>query len=173
MNSVYLSQIFRFFICVAIQVLVFRQVRMDWKILEQVHVIFYPVFIMLLPVRTPRPFVIALGFLIGIAVDLFYHTPGVHAAAGTFTAFMRPFILNLLASRAGYQLNDSPTMAKFGFWWFAGYASCMLLLHLAFYFSMEVFTPVEIGTIFIRTMASVIPSLIFILIIVRIVNPRD
>lgn len=173
MNSVFFTHILRFIFCVLAQILVFRQVSIGWETFDYVHIIVYPVFLILLPIRTPRPILIALGFLIGITVDVFYHTPGVHAAAGTFTAFMRPFILGLMAPRGGYNLNDSPTMVKFGFGWFAGFASAMLLLHLFFYFSMEVFTPVKIGEISLRTIFSFFASIVFILIYVGTLNPRE
>jgi len=173
MNSVFYTHIIRFVICVVIQILVFRQVSIGWETFDYVHIIVYPVFIMLLPIRIPRPLLIALGFLIGIVVDMFYHTPGVHAAAGTFSAFMRPFILSLMAPRGGYNLNDSPTMVKFGFSWFGVYASSILLLHLFFYFSMEVFTPVKIGDISLRTIFSFFASIIFILIYVGTLKPRE
>jgi len=173
MNSVFLTHIFRFVMCVLVQILIFRQVSIGWETFDYVHIIVYPYFILLLPIRTPRPLLIALGFLIGIVVDMFYHTPGVHAAAGTFSAFMRPFILNLMAPRGGYNLNDSPTMVKFGFLWFAGFAASILFLHLFFYYSMEVFTPVKLGDISLRTIFSFFASIIFILAYVGTVKPTE
>ena len=173
MNSVVFTHSLRFVLCVLVQILVFRQVSIGWETFNYVHIIVYPVFIMLLPIRTPRPLLIALGFLIGITVDMFYHTYGVHAAAGTFSAFMRPIILSLMAPRGGYNLNDSPTMVKFGFGWFSIYAASLLLLHLFYYYSMDVFTPVKIGDISLRTIFSFFASIIFILIYVGTIKPRE
>lgn len=173
MNSVIFTHGLRFIMCVVIQILVFRQVRFGWETFDYVHIIVYPYFIMFLPIKTSRPLLIALGFLIGITVDIFYHTPGVHAAAGTFSAFVRPIILNLMAPRGGYNLNDSPTMVKFGFSWFGVYAGSLLFLHLLFYFSMEVFTPVKIGDISLRTIFSFFASIIFILAYVGAVKPTE
>ena len=173
MNSVFFTHGLRFIICVLVQILIFRQVTIGWETFDYVHIIVYPFFIMFLPIRTPQPVLIGLGFLIGIVVDMFYHTPGVHAAAATFTAFVRPFILNLMAPRGGYNLNDSPTMVKFGFSWFAVFSGSLLLLHLIFYFSMEVFTPVRIGEIALRSIFSFFASIIFILIYVGIIKPTE
>jgi len=173
MNSVFFVHIFRFVICVLFQVLVFRQVTFGWATFDYVHVLVYPVFIMLLPIRTPQPILISLGFLIGIVVDLFYQTPGVHAAAGVLTAFVRPIILKLIEPRGGYNLNDSPTMEKFGFMWFLIFSSSLLFIHLIGYFSMEVFTPVKAGEIFLRSIFSFFASIIFILAYIGILKPRE
>ena len=173
MNSAFLVHIFRFVICVLFQVLVFRQVTFGWANFDYIHVLVYPVFIMLLPIRTPQPILISLGFLIGITVDLFYHTPGVHAAAGVLSAFVRPIILKLIEPRGGYNLNDSPTMEKFDFVWFLIYSSSFLLIHLLGYFSMEVFTPVKSGEIILRSVFSFFASIVFILVYIGILKPRE
>ncbi len=62
-----------------IQVLVFRQITVGWGYFNYVHVMVYPLFILLLPIRTPDPLLIFLGFLLGFAVDIFYTSFGVLA----------------------------------------------------------------------------------------------
>jgi hypothetical protein len=43
------------------------------------------------------------AFLLGITVDMFVDTPGVHTSASVFMAFVRPFVLRILAPRDGYE----------------------------------------------------------------------
>ncbi|NJK82907.1 MAG: hypothetical protein HC912_02935 [Saprospiraceae bacterium] len=82
-----------------------------------------------------------LGFVLGIIVDYTYMSLGVHASATVFTAFVRQPVLRALEPKGGYNLNFSPTKARMGWAWFIRYVSIMMLVHLLFYFSMEIFTP--------------------------------
>src|SRR3569833_4065617 len=49
----------------------------------------YIMFILLLPVETPNLLLFALSFLMGITIDAFYDTPGLHAASCVLLAFVR------------------------------------------------------------------------------------
>lgn len=173
MNNTILTHSLRFLFLVFIQVLVFKQMTIGWSGFNYVHVIVYPLFILLLPIRTPDPVVILLGFLIGITVDLFYYSYGVHASATVFMAFIRPFVLQLLTPRGGYNINHSPNIEKFGIGWFLIYAGVLLFLHLLFYFIVSVFTHVYWEDIVLRTLFSFIVSFIVILLYVQIFNPRE
>ncbi len=153
-----------FIILVLIQALIFKPMTLGWENFNYISVIIYPMFIMLLPIKTPHPLIILIGFTLGLAVDMFYNSPGVHASASVFSAFIRPFILSALEPRGGYNVNHSPTKSNFGFSWFATYACIMLLAHLFFYFSMEAFTFVYIGQIIMRTVFSFFASIIFVLL---------
>jgi hypothetical protein len=133
----------------------------------------YPIFILLLPLRTPRPLVIFLGFLIGLSVDIFYDSPGVHASASVFTAFLRPLILSIIEPRGGYNTNYSPTKKRMGFTWFLQYSSMLMFVHLFYYFSVEAFTLVYIVSILGNTFISFFLSMIFVLMYQFIFNPED
>lgn len=173
MNNIILTQSLRFIFLVFIQVLVFKQMTIGWGDSNYVHVIVYPLFIMLLPIRISDPLLICLGFLIGITVDMFYYSWGVHASAAVFIAFIRPFILKLMTPRGGYNINHSPSMDRFGFLWFLVFSGSMLFLHLLFYFIVSIFTHIYWVQIILRTVSSFLVSLVIILIYVRIFNPRE
>ena len=96
MNNTILTHSVRFILLALLQVLVFKQMNLDSKILNYIHVFIYPAFILLLPIRTPDTLLIFFGFLLGITIDLFYDSPGVHASALVFMAFIRPKILKFL-----------------------------------------------------------------------------
>ncbi len=173
MNSLILKNIVRFIGLVAIQVLVLKQIYFQAPVLKHVFVIIYPIFILLLPLRTANVLVIFLGFALGIVIDAFYDSLGIHASACVFTAFLRPYILTFLEPRGGYNINQSPTKYRFGIGWFLRYSSILMLLHLFFYFSVEAFTFVYIGTILLRTGLSFVFSMFFVLVYQYIFNPKD
>jgi len=154
-------------------VLVFQRVSLAWEGFNYISVIIYPIFIILLPHRTPHVLLVFLGFLLGISVDIFYNTPGVHASALVMTAYLRPFILKIFEPRGGYSQNQSPTKKLLGINTFAFYAGTMLVIHLLIYFSVQAFSFVYLGQILLRTIFSFFPSLIFIIIYQYIFDPKS
>lgn len=173
MNSTITGNVLRFLGLVMIQGLVFKNIGTDWENFPYLHIIVFPVFILLLPLRTPGALIILLGFAIGITVDIFYNSLGLHASAAVFTAFIRPFVLRILEPRGGYNVNYSPTAARMGWGWFLRYSSILIFLHLFFYFSAEAFTFVYIVDILLKTVVSFVVSMIFLTIYQLVFNPID
>ena len=89
MNSLLFQNITRWFLLVLMQVFILKQMYTNTAVLEHLHLLLYPLFIILLPIRTPNVLVMLLGFVTGLTVDLFYDSIGVHAAAAVFAAFIR------------------------------------------------------------------------------------
>jgi len=173
MNNVVRANLFRFIGLVLIQGLVFRNIGTTWEDFPYLHIVVFPIFILLLPLRTPVPLIILLGFIIGIVVDLFYQSYGVHASAAVFTAFARPGVIKLLEPRGGYNVNFSPTAERFGIAWFMRYSAILMFLHLFFYFSVEAFTFVYFKDIFFKTIISYLVSMTFVIIYQVLFNPVD
>ncbi|RMF00928.1 MAG: hypothetical protein D6772_05605 [Bacteroidetes bacterium] len=172
MNSAISNSIVRWIVFWLLQVFLFKYVVWGWggKVYLQVH--FYPLFIYLLPFATPRILTIVLAFTLGLAVDWLYETPGMHAGALVFTAYLRRPVLNILAPREGYNPKDSPTKASLGDAWFLRYISLLTFLHLAFYYLLESFTILYWNTILIQAVVSLVGSLFFMLLYVYIINPK-
>ncbi len=174
MNNLRLTNIFRFIILVLIQVLILQNIRFGnaGSIWESVHIIIYPIFIFLLPFETKKWALVLLGFLIGITVDVFYGTMGVHAAAGCLTGFLRPLALQLQEPKGGYG-QGSPTKYRLGLGAYARYTGTMLLVHLIWYFSMQYFSVVYISDIIITSLLSFAFSFPFILAHALAANPKN
>lgn len=100
----------------------------------------YVLFILLLPFDTPKFLLLILGFMLGLTIDIFSNTPGVHASATTFMAFMRPSVINLISSRDVLELNTPPRLHTLGLSWFFRYTLILVLLHHFFLFYVEAFT---------------------------------
>lgn len=172
MNSVVFANIVRFFFLLMLQALVLKRIPLVYENLSYANVIIYPIFIMLLPLRISHSLLILLGFIMGISLDMFYNSPGVHASAAVFTAFIRPWVIKSLEPRGGYGVDDIPTMHKFGLNWFFLYASILLIAHLAFYFSVETFIFAYIFEIFYKTIFSFIISIALIMIHQFLLRPK-
>ena len=93
-----LKNIGRFTVLVLLQVLIVKNINLGR------YFIFFPyiLFIVLLPFNTPKPLTLILAFILGLSIDMFYDTQGMHAAACITMAFVRSFVLELFAPREGY-----------------------------------------------------------------------
>jgi hypothetical protein len=170
-NSDLIPQIGRFLLLVAIQVLVLKQVGEN---LGKYFVVFiYPIFILLLPRGMHNVKVLLYAFLIGITVDLFYITYGMHAAASVFSAYCRGFLLKAFEPRSGYSDATIASKFHFGWQWFLGYSALFMLFHTFFYFSVESFTFVYLLTITLRTIAAWALSMLFVMFYTLIFNPKS
>lgn len=173
MSNVVMTNLLRFLALVFIQVLILKDINIGGQSFNYVNIIIYPLFLILLPLRTPHSVLVLLGFLLGIFIDAFYDTYGVHASAAVFSGFIRPYILALFAPAGGYNINYSPTKRRFGLNWFLVYCSAMLLLHLFFYFSVDAFTFYFIDEILLRTISTFIISMLIIGIYISLFDPEE
>lgn len=172
MNNDLVKNLVRITLIVLIQVLILRRLNLSIGSFNYIHILFYPVLIMILPLRISKPLLLIIGFVIGLVVDVFYDSLGVHASACVFLAYIRPYVLSVFEPRGGFSVNTSPTKHNLGMYWFLRYAAAMLLLHLLFYFSMEVFTVVYLKEIILRTIFSFIFSFAFIMLYKLLFNPK-
>ena len=171
MNPI-IKNIWRVVFLLLLQLLVFRQMQIQGLCFNYVHILIYPMFILLLPVDISNSWLLMLGFLIGIAVDMFYDSPGLHASAAVLLAFVRPIVLHQLEPRGGYKVNSVPTRNEFGDNWFYKYASILLGVHLLAYFMLEAFQIGLIGSVLIKTVTSLVASLLIVGLYMLIFNPK-
>jgi hypothetical protein len=127
--------IVRFMVVIIFQILVMDNVMISGYMVPYVYLLF----ILLMPFETPRWMVLLLGFFLGLGIDVFEHTLGLHTAATVLLAFIRPYVLNLLAPRDGYETETFPRINYYGFAWFLKYTLLMVLVHHLALFYLEVF----------------------------------
>ena len=173
MSNITFTNIVRFLVLYFLQVLVLRPFSIGWESFFYVNAHIYPLFILLLPLKISKPALLMLAFGMGLAVDLFYDSPGIHASALVFMAYARSLVLSYLEPREGYNVNYSPTAKRFGRAWFFQYASILIIAQLFFYHSVEEFTFVYIVDILLKTFFSYLFSIIFIIMAMLLFNPTD
>ena len=127
--------IVRFIVVVIFQVLVMDNVMISGYMVPYIYLLF----ILLMPFETPRWIVLMAGFALGLGIDLFEHTLGMHTAATVLIAFVRPYFLSLLAPRDGYEPDTYPRIHYYGFLWFLKYTLLIVFLHHFVLFYLEVF----------------------------------
>ena len=152
--------IIRFIVLVLVQVLIISNIQISGFIVPY----FYILFILLMPFETPKWVLLVSAFALGLMVDLFTQTPGMHAAASVFMAFLRPYILEMSAPRDGYETSTFPRLHYYGFQWFLRYTVILVLAHHFILFYIEVFRFSEFFSTFLRVLLSSLFSVILIML---------
>ena len=148
-----------FITVVLIQVLFMNNIQFN----RYLNPYFYVLFILLLPLSVPRYLLLIFGFILGITIDVFSNTPGIHASSTVFLAFIRPFVINTTNMEDTEKLM-SPTIQNIGFGVFLKYAGFLILLHHFFLFYVEIFSFHGFFQTFLRSLFSSIFTFVFILI---------
>ena len=146
--------IVRFLVVILFQVLVMDNVMLNGYMIPYIYLLF----ILLMPFETPRWTQLVLGFLLGMGIDLFLNTPGMHTAATVLVAFIRPYLLNLLAPRDGYDTDSFPRIHYYGFLWFLKYTLIIVVIHHFLLFYLEVFQLKDFLSTLLRVILSSILS---------------
>jgi hypothetical protein len=162
----------RFIVLVLVQILIMKQIVIDLGPFAAEGFV-YPLFILLLPVRTTREMQMLLAFSIGIIIDAFYDSYGLHAFASVMIAALRPIWLQRLEPRGGFPPNSSPTRQRLKSGPFYQYVAVFMGIHLIFYYLMMSFSIFLFLSILIKTLLSFIISMIFIFILMSIFDPED
>lgn len=172
-NNILVKNGLRLIFLLFLQIVVFKRLFLGWEQFPYLHAIVYPLFLMLLPFETPRPLSMAMGFVVGLFIDLFYDSLGVHAGALVATAFARDPILKWLEPRDGYNVKGSPTKSRLGWPWFVQYAAIMMFIHLFVYFSLESFTFYYFKRIMLNLISSLFVSMFFVILYTLVFNPEE
>lgn len=141
------------------QVLVLNQVQVSGYINPYVYILF----VLLLPLSTPRYLLLILAFLIGLTVDIFSDSLGIHAAATVFIAYIRPFIIRSVSNREEDR-NDYPGLLQNKFSWFLSYVAILVFIHHFILFYLEVFTLSHFLSTFLKVLFSSVFS-IFVIVL--------
>lgn len=136
MNNPISKNIIRFIILAIAQVFVFNNV----EVFSFITPFIYILFVLLLPFNTPRWLRLISGFFMGLTIDAFSNTGGIHAASTTLIAFLTPFVQNVFGTRQDYEPNVEPNIRNFGFKWFFVYAAILTAIHHVFLFYLEIFS---------------------------------
>ena len=144
---------------VLVQVLIFNQVQFGGFFNPYVYVLF----IMLLPLSTPRYAILLLGFFLGLVIDVFSNSLGIHSAATVFIAYFRPLAIRVISNREDDR-SDYPGLRQNSLIWFVRYAAIMVVVNHILLFYIEVFTFANFFNTIYRALISSVFSIIVIVL---------
>lgn len=133
MSRISVIQIISFFIYLFYQVLILKNI----VLFNTAFCFLYVAYLFFLPVESNPLFLMAAGFLMGAAVDVFYDSLGLHAFSCVFVMYVRNYWLTLITPQGGYNSNDTPSIAAHGLQWFLVYTIPLVFLHHAILFYIE------------------------------------
>ena len=156
------KNILRFILFILVQVFVLNQVP---PLHHFINPYIYFLFILWLPFKTGRKTLMLLALLLGLTLDFFTKTPGLHAAPCVLIAYLRPFLINLLITQEGVEANyEEPSIKSLGFGAYFMYVALLTLMHHAFLFLLEALQFGGIWYFLGKTLLSVAISMFLILI---------
>ena len=166
MNSSLFFNLFRFIILLSLQVIVFNNINLFGFISPFPYILF----IILYPVNGNKSGLLVASFLLGIILDMFSNSGGIHTTASIILAYFRPSIFKF-AFGVSYEyqtikLNDTLTPERFSFLLVA------VVLHHLVLFIFEAFQFSLLWDILIRTLLSSIVTLVICIIIIYLIKPN-
>jgi hypothetical protein len=98
----------------------------------------YYLFLLWLPFNISRVTLMIVGFMTGIILDYFMMTPGLHAAACVLVAYLRPFIINILAPKdvSGFSYRE-PSPKAMGWTPYLVYTFILTIFHHTYMIVLE------------------------------------
>ena len=166
MNSSLFFNLFRFIILLSLQVIVFNNINLFGFISPFPYILF----IILYPVNGNKSGLLVTSFLLGIILDMFSNSAGIHTTASLLLAYFRPsifkFAFGVSSEYQTIKLNDTLTPERFSFLLVA------VVLHHLVLFIFEAFQFSLLWDILIRTLLSSIVTLIICIIIIYLIKPN-
>lgn len=166
MNSRLASNIIRFIVLLLVQVAICSNINL----FGYINPFIYILFILLFPVKNNRLVFLLAAFALGLLVDVFLNSSGVHAGASVLLAFARPVFLK----SAFGALYDHQNL-KFGSLDIGAlltYISMCTILHHFTVYNLEIFNVSQILLILKKTLFSSIFTILLSFIIILLFKTR-
>lgn len=165
MNSNLLYNLLRFILLLAAQVLVFNNINF----LGYINPYPYVLFILLYPVNSNKYGLLIASFILGLTLDYFTDSGGVHAASCLILAMIRPsifrFSFGISYEYQTVKINDNLTPERFSFILLA------VVIHHFIMYTLELFEFQLILIILWRTLISSIFTIILSVLLIYLFKP--
>lgn len=165
MNSTLFVNIFRFIILLSLQITIFN----NMNFLGYISPFPYILFIILYPVNGNKSGLVIASFFLGLILDIFSNSGGIHTTASIILAYNRPhlfkFAFGLSYEYQTVKLIDVLSPERFSFILFS------VLLHHLVLFLLEAFQVSFLLDVLIRTVLSSIFTIILCIIIIYLIKP--
>ncbi|PNW29901.1 rod shape-determining protein MreD [Formosa algae] len=167
MNSNVISLILKFITLILVQVVILNHINF----LGYINPYLYILFVVLYPVKNDRMIFMLLSFLLGILVDVFSDSGGIHAAACVTIAYLRPLVLKwsfgTVYEHQTIKFNNVDFGSKLM------YFSLLTVIHHLVLFLLEVFNFSETLLTLQKTLFSSIFTILLCVIVTIIFSKRS
>lgn len=150
MMSDLIKHVLRWILIVILQLAIFNNIQF----LGVLNPFVYVFVILVIPIGAPRSFVLIFAFLTGLTIDIFSNTGGLHAAAATLMAFLRPWWIKVAIPRSNYDDLQNIRLRDIEFSQFVTYAAFLVVVHHFTLYLFESMTWRETGLILGKTLVN-------------------
>lgn len=155
--------IVRFILLVFIQIFIVNNI--DFGSLNYlVSPIVYISFIFTLPVNLNRFLLLLLAFVLGLTIDFFLDSYGVHASACVLIAYLKPRFTNQMETQNTFQTTYNLSVHMVDTIQYLVYLSSLTAIFFFWLFLLEEFSFVRLHYILIKTILSTIISVLFMIV---------
>lgn len=161
-----LANIFRFILFLVLQLLLFNNIDLFGYLNPYPYVLY----ILLFPVNGNKPTLLVTSFFLGLFLDMFTNSGGVHATASLILAYIRPslfkFSFGLSYEYQTVKIADKITPERISFLVLA------IFIHHLILFLLEFFRPSLIVSVIGRTFLTTIFTFFICLLIIYLIKPN-
>ncbi|MEN9489016.1 MAG: hypothetical protein RL494_1281 [Bacteroidota bacterium] len=165
MNSALIINSVRFVFLLLAQIVIFNNINLFGYISPYPYVLF----ILLYPVNSNRAGLLVASFLLGLIVDIFSNSGGIHATASLVLAYIRPayfkFAFGLSYEYQTIKINDKLSPERFTF------ILISILTHHLILFLLEYFKFTFVLDALLRTIVTTLFTLLVSILIIYLFKP--
>ena len=144
MSKAFRSQIISFLFYTIIQIVVFQ----NFNLSEWGFGFVYIAFILFLPLELSVILIMILAIIQGAILDVFYNTLGLHMFSTVLIAYLRGYLIKLLAPKMMSDLDNVSSVSQFGFQRIVVYTLILVFIHhVCLFFIMAGNTDFVLNTI--------------------------
>lgn len=152
------KQIGRYVLVMLLQVLLFDQLQL----LGVCHPYIYILCLMMMPITLPHSADMIIGAVVGLIMDIFCNSLGVHTASCIFLMFIRPYLIGAIVNDKD-RLNEQISLRTLGMEALLKYVIILVVVHHLMVFLLAAWSWSHIGFVLLETLVS---SIITISIII-------
>lgn len=151
------QNIIRFILLILVQVYVLDNIQF----LGYISPMIYVLFVLSFPVRFHRGALLILAFAMGLTIDMFNNTMGLHAFATVLMAFLRTLVIRMFVS-LDEGANPTPSFRSIGVNAYIKYVIALVLVHHSVLFFMESFSFLNLSLIIPKILVSSVVTILLI-----------
>ena len=152
------KQIGRYILVMILQVLLFDQLQL----LGVCHPYIDVLCLLMMPITLSHSADMIIGAVVGLIMDIFCNSMGIHTAACIFIMFIRPYLIGAIVNDKD-RLNEQISLRSLGMEALLRYVVILVVIHHLIVFLLAAWNWAHIGFVLVETLVS---SLVTIFIII-------
>ena len=152
------KQLGRYIVVMLLQVLLFDQLQL-WGVC---HPYIYILCLLMLPITLPHSVDMVIGAIVGIVMDIFCNSLGIHMASCILLMFIRPYLISGIVSDKD-RLNEQISSRTLGMEGMLKYVVILVIIHHLTVFTLAAWSWHHIGFVLLETLVSGIITILIII----------